>query len=89
MNQMKHLFEKGMRESHSQPRVEFLNNDLPYVNRINVKELNTSVAALQNTTSVPIMRVADGQGAVDVKTLTSKHFKPKSKKLKHSGKHAN
>ena len=50
------------------------------------KDLGTKMSQLQNTVSVPIIN-PDVKDAVDVKTLTSKHFKPKSKKAKHTRHH--
>ena len=74
-----------MRESQSQPRIESLNNDLPY-DESKKEQHGTKMSQLQTQVSVPIMN-PDGNDGVDVKTLTSKHFKPKSKKAKHTRHH--
>ena len=65
---MQNQFQRGMRESQSQPRIEILNDDLPYDSSKN--DLGSKISQLQNTVSVPIIN-PDDKDEVDVKTLTS------------------
>lgn len=87
---MKNLYEKSLRESQSQPRVEFLNRDLPserHRDEIGEQKINAD-ATLQSNASLPILAADAPNEPIDVKTLTGKHFKPKSKKLKHIKPHS-
>ena len=94
LQMMQDQFQRGMRESRSQPKIGILNDDLLYDS--SKKDLGTKISQLQNIVSEPIIN-PDDKEAVDVKTLavsisgwfclTSKHFKPKSKKAKHTRHH--